>query len=565
MKLKTKGLFLLVIALLWIITMPNKSEANSEQAALWFMKDMNITQVPNGDVSHANTQNFDVVGVTSNDIFAPFDCKIVAIYPAYNSGNTVVIQSLNKVRFADGSLDIMSMGFAHDNDISDCYVGKVLKQGEVFYQNGDYGLAYGVHTHVTCIRGEYMDIYGNYVNNMWAEQRSSFIYNGVTYTISSPHNDIAPTSALFITESTNIYNTMGLQFEMFRKKPDNIVDLGNFSARIVAKENKNYVVGVDGLDVKSNVCLQKKDLNDSSQLWQFIQNSDNSYIIKNAKTGFVLDVINALNSNATNVWTFYQNNLEAQRWFITSFNGGYRLVPQSSWDYKSLDVQDALYKSGTNIFIYESIDTNHDNQTFLLLNETENKNQEFPDVKESKWYTDSIKYVSSHNIMNGYTSGPNAGKFGLNDTITRGQIATVLYRIAGEPNTTSLPNPFKDVPEGKYYTEPIKWAFSKGITTGKTATSFDPNGNVTRQELATFMARYAKEIKGLDITSTYDITGIADYKNLSSWAIAPMRYIMEKGVITGDMKLGYPRILPKNNATRAEAATMFMRFCLNIA
>ena len=78
------------------------------------------------------------------------------------------------------------------------------------------------------------------------------------------------------------------------------------------------------------------------------------------------------------------------------------------------------------------------------------------------------------------------------------------------------------------------------------------------------MARYSKEILGNDITSTYDITGIADYGDLSSWAIEPMKYIMEKGIITGDMKLGYPRILPRNNATRAETATMFMRFCEDV-
>lgn len=62
------------------------------------------------------------------------------------------------------------------------------------------------------------------------------------------------------------------------------------------------------------------------------------------------------------------------------------------------------------------------------------------------------------------------------------------------------------------------------------------------------------------INSVY-VSGIPDYGDLSSWAKAPMQYIMEKGIITGDMKLGYPRILPRNNATRAEAATMFMRFC----
>ena len=78
------------------------------------------------------------------------------------------------------------------------------------------------------------------------------------------------------------------------------------------------------------------------------------------------------------------------------------------------------------------------------------------------------------------------------------------------------------------------------------------------------MARYSKEILGNDITSTYDITGIVDYGDLSTWARSPMQYIMEKGVITGDMALGYPRILPRANATRATAATMFMRFCQNV-
>ena len=189
----------------------------------------------------------------------------------------------------------------------------------------------------------------------------------------------------------------------------------------------------------------------------------------------------------------------------------------------------------------------------------------FPDIANGKWYTEAIAYVKDHGMMSGYTSGVYAGEFGPEDTISRGQIVTILYRFAGEPSVTGLSNPFTDVPEGKYYTDAIKWAVQNGITTGKTATSFDPNGNVTRQELAVFMARYAKNILGKNINSSYSITGIADYSNLSTWAIEPMKYIMEKGVITGDMALGYPRILPTANATRAAAATMMMRFCKNIA
>ena len=78
------------------------------------------------------------------------------------------------------------------------------------------------------------------------------------------------------------------------------------------------------------------------------------------------------------------------------------------------------------------------------------------------------------------------------------------------------------------------------------------------------MTRYASIIMNMNVASTYDISEIADYADLSTWAIAPMQYIMEKGIITGDMALGYARILPRSNATRAVAATMLMRFCQNV-
>ena len=188
----------------------------------------------------------------------------------------------------------------------------------------------------------------------------------------------------------------------------------------------------------------------------------------------------------------------------------------------------------------------------------------FPDVELGKWFSAGVKYCKDNGLISGYSSGANAGKFGLNDFITRGQIVTILYRLAGEPDATALDNPFTDVPDGKYYTDPIKWAFANGITTGKTPTTFDPDGYITRQELAVFMTRYASIIMNMNVASTYDISEIADYADLSTWAIAPMQYIMEKGIITGDMALGYARILPRSNATRAVAATMLMRFCQNV-
>lgn len=169
----------------------------STQKAMWFMNAMYITQRPDGDYSHKGTQNFDVVGYNGdNNIFAPFDCRVVNIYTGQKSGNTVVIESLNPVLYADGTIDYMTMCFAHDNDISNIYIGQTIRQGTVFYQTGTYGNADGRHSHVTCIRGTYK-------GDMWTTN---------AYGNSCSPNAISPTNALFIPKSTSIIQTLGLSF-----------------------------------------------------------------------------------------------------------------------------------------------------------------------------------------------------------------------------------------------------------------------------------------------------------------------------------------------------------------
>ncbi len=172
--------------------------AGEAQYALWPMDVVYFTQKIGGDYSHKGTLNFDIVGETKQaDVKAPFDAKVVAIFKKENEGNTVVIQSIDKVKYADGTTDIMCMSFGHDNDVSDLYVGKILKQGEVFYQTGTYGYVTGDHTHVNCFRGEYksgefwvQNVYGNYC----------------------PNNAISPEKALFIKNSTKVIQTFGLEF-----------------------------------------------------------------------------------------------------------------------------------------------------------------------------------------------------------------------------------------------------------------------------------------------------------------------------------------------------------------
>ncbi len=195
-----KKLLSILLALVMLFSVTSAISITAEAAtqnALWFMDDLKITQVPGGDYSHKGTQNFDVVGVKNNNIKAPFDCKIVKIHKGKTYGNTVIIESTNKVLYADGTTDYMSMCFAHDNDISDLSVGKSLKQGQVFYQTGTYGNVTGRHSHVTVIKGKYK-------NDMWTKNR----YDNYC----SP-NAINPTKGLFITDKTNVVDKKGLTFK----------------------------------------------------------------------------------------------------------------------------------------------------------------------------------------------------------------------------------------------------------------------------------------------------------------------------------------------------------------
>ena len=202
----------------------------------------------------------------------------------------------------------------------------------------------------------------------------------------------------------------------------------------------------------------------------------------------------------------------------------------------------------------------------------------FPDVPVGKWYSNSIRYCANLGLITGYTKGSNAGKFGLNDTIKRGQIATILYRLEGSPEVVGE-SPFPDVQDSsKYYYDAAIWASQNEIVTGYTkganAGKFGPNDDIKRQDLAVMLGRYAK-YKGINITTEYSLDNFRDKNDVSGYAKnAPdtfIQYMIENGVITGKEKNikdknnvvtdKYFLIDPQATATRSQAATMVERFC----
>lgn len=161
-------------------------------------------------------------------------------------------------------------------------------------------------------------------------------------------------------------------------------------------------------------------------------------------------------------------------------------------------------------------------------------------------------------------NGPKAGCFGPNDNITRAQIVTILWRQQGQPVSTYAMD-FKDIKDpNEWYYNAVRWAAENGIVTGylsgANAGKFKPDDNITREQLALILQRFA-DYCGKDSTTQGDISGFPDVNKVSDWAIEGMRWAVGKGIISGK---GDGRLDPGGTATRAEAATMIMRFCKNI-
>ncbi|MGN0712078.1 MAG: M20/M25/M40 family metallo-hydrolase [Anaerovoracaceae bacterium] len=173
---------------------------------------------------------------------------------------------------------------------------------------------------------------------------------------------------------------------------------------------------------------------------------------------------------------------------------------------------------------------------------------EFGDVKGNSWYAGAVNYVVSNGIM----KGVDGNNFAPNTKTNRAMLVTMLYRLAGEPSVQKAD--FSDVKAGQYYENPVAWAQQNGIVTGFEGNKFMPGADLTREQLACFLYRFAQYNKA-DISKTSSLDSFADNENVSSYAAEAMKWAVGNGIINGkDGKLA-----AKDSATRAEVAAMLQR------
>jgi hypothetical protein len=170
----------------------------------------------------------------------------------------------------------------------------------------------------------------------------------------------------------------------------------------------------------------------------------------------------------------------------------------------------------------------------------------FTDVDTGKWYHNAVDYVLAKGIMEGNGNGT----FAPGGTLTRAQLAQILYNVAGRPEVT-VGSPFTDVPSGKWYTNAITWASEAGIVEGYGDGTFGPMHSVSRQDLAVMLWRYAGKPK-----ATQTSLNFTDADMVSDYAQAALLWANEVGIVQGSSG----KLNPKGSATRAEAAAMIMRY-----
>lgn len=182
------------------------------------------------------------------------------------------------------------------------------------------------------------------------------------------------------------------------------------------------------------------------------------------------------------------------------------------------------------------------------------------DVPQGSWFYDAVEYVVRRGLFNG--TAPN--KFEPDSSMTRAMVVTVLWRYEGSPYAQS--SNFSDVPDGSWYDQAVSWAAYNGVVNGVGNNKFDPDARVTREQLATIIYRYCKQNR-IDTFDRMDLSAFPDGGSVSDWSRDALSWSAAVGLIGGmaDVAGGPLYLKPTGNATRAQVATILMRFIENVA
>ena len=166
----------------------------------------------------------------------------------------------------------------------------------------------------------------------------------------------------------------------------------------------------------------------------------------------------------------------------------------------------------------------------------------YEDVNPEAWYVEPLEFM----VESGYMNGMSDTEMAPNGTLTRAQWAKILYGVAGEPNVNNMVEPFDDVSQGQWFYNAVVWAYNEGIVNGIDKDTFGHNSNITREQMATMLFRFAKAEK-----ASGNLNAFTDKGKVSSYAVDALIWATQNGIVNG---LTATELAPGGTATRAQAA-----------
>lgn len=179
----------------------------------------------------------------------------------------------------------------------------------------------------------------------------------------------------------------------------------------------------------------------------------------------------------------------------------------------------------------------------------------FTDVRESDWFYEDVAFA----YENGLFAGTSDTTFSPNASMTRAMLVTVLYRLEGQPAVNGRSG-FSDVQYNGYYEDAVTWAADNGIVNGISASTFSPNANVTREQMAAILYRYA-QYKKYNTAASSSLNSFSDHTSVSGYAVASLQWSVAEKLVNGSNG----KLMPTGNASRAQVAAILHRFAENVA
>ena len=222
-------------------------------------------------------------------------------------------------------------------------------------------------------------------------------------------------------------------------------------------------------------------------------------------------------------------------------------TPNDTTNYNNLTGEIVLYSGSSGGSSRPSSSKDNEREDDVVVDVID----KYYDVNRYDWYAEAVEMVVSAGLFEGVSEN----RFDPNGTMTRAMLVTVLWRLAGEPEADSASS-FSDVSRRAWYADAVAWANENGIVTGINEATFAPDQNITREQMAVILYRYAQTI-GLDVSARADLSGYADASGISAYAEEAMSWAVAEGLISG---MTETTLAPKGTATRAQVATILMRF-----